>query len=53
MRRPEWLARETEQWEADGIITPAVSVLSAVLSFALVSRMLSKLDLVSVLKARD
>lgn len=23
MRRPEWLARETEQWEADGIITPA------------------------------
>lgn len=23
MRRPEWLARETEEWEADGIITPA------------------------------
>lgn len=22
MRRPEWLARETEGWEADGLITP-------------------------------
>jgi len=22
MRRPEWLTRESEQWEADGVITP-------------------------------